>query len=877
MKRLLLFLLAATFGSGATAGMSGAGPTTWQEPPAAIADLLLATAIPTVLLAPGGLTLAILERHERPSIAELAAPTLGLAGLRFDPRSRTPALRNTNIAYKLTDRPPPGHPGPDPRLEGPFATLQLLDLGSGATRSVVGLPAGAGLSLPSWSPDGRFLALAVRFEDRVETWVVEAASVRARPLGGGSLNAIAGAPLAWLPDGRSLVALTVPARLAGPQGERGIPKGPLLRDHVGGKAPARTYQDLLDGPNDEQLFEHYMSAELEILSVDGKPRRIGPTDMLLAAAPSPDGQYLLVTLLERPFSWLVPMNEPVNLNRPRFARRFEVWDLQGRKVASVGHMPLAERLPIGRDSVAPGDREAGWRSDAAAELYLVRAVDGGNAASSDRIRDEVRLLPAPFDGQPRLLAGLAGRFEGVQWGSDATALVWSSWWKSRNRQALMVAPGRPATDPRLLFDFSMQDPAGNPGEPVERTTASGHSVLWLLDDGATILLNGYGASAEGERPFLDRLDPRSMDRERLWQSDPPYYEKIVALVDAGARLALTIRESVKDTPNYHLRDLRDGRLTPLTRWQDPYPALRGVKKELLHYLRADGVPLSAYVYLPADYDPAAGPLPTLLWAYPFEYKDAADAAQVVESIYRFPVLGSRSVVPWVTQGYAVLDRVAMPIISAGQAEANDTFIEQLVANAQAAIEAGVRRGVVDRGRVAALGHSYGAFMTANLLAHTDLFRAGVARSGAYNRTLTPFGFQREERSFWEAPEVYLRMSPFVSASQIEAPLLLIHGTDDSGAATNVMQSERMYSALKGLGKTTRLVLLPHEGHTYLARESILHQAWEIDEWLRKYVMPVPEAKFRPESLSSARQSDCCAGKDPAGRTEPGGAGTGQGQ
>ncbi len=803
-------------------------PLTWQQPPAPIAELLDAPATPVGLIAPGGATLALLERPRRPSIAELAGPELRLAGLRFDPRNHAPALRDTDVAYKLTDRPAPGSPEPDQRLEGPFANLHFIDLETGRTRTVSGLPADARISLPSWSPDGARLALAVRFADRVEAWVADVATAVARPIGGAPLNAIAGAPFAWLPDSTRLVALTVspgpaPPLVAGP------PNGPLVRDHKGGEAPARTYRDLLASPHDAALFEHFINARLQIISVFGKSRTVGERAMILSARPSPDGRYLLMTILERPFSWLVPVD--------RFARRFEVWDVEGRLLARVGAMPVAEDVPVGRDSVPRGERIVGWRSDAPAELYFVRAVDGGDAGRSADSRDEVLLLTAPFDNEPRMLAILSQRFEGVQWGNDALALIWESWWSTRKRRVWQVAPGGSAGARRLIAEFSIQDLQGNPGEPVERTNPAGHRVLLLVDDGRALYLNGYGASTEGERPFLDRLDLATLERERVWESEPPHFEKIVALLDGSAVRVVTLRESVEEPPDFFRRDLGSGQLLALTTLPHPYPALRGVRKELLRYKRADGVTLSAYLYLPAGYEEGGAALPTLMWAYPLEYKNAEDADQVGESAYRFPTVRLRSVLPWVTQGYAVLDEVSMPILGVGDAEPNDSFVEQLVANARAAIEAGVKRGVVDRDRVAILGHSYGAFMATNLLVYSDLFRTAVARSGAYNRTLTPFGFQREERTLWEAPEVYLRLSPFMNAARIEEPLLLIHGTDDENEGTHPMQSERLYAALKGLGKTTRLVLLPHEGHSYFARESVLHQAWEINRWLQIHLAP----------------------------------------
>ena len=307
-------------------------------------------------------------------------------------------------------------------------------------------------------------------------------------------------------------------------------------------------------------------------------------------------------------------------------------------------------------------------------------------------------------------------------------------------------------------------------------------------------------------------------------------------MDEDGHLLLTRRESVEIPPNFFIRDLRSGALEAVTDFPHPTPQLLGVQKELIRYKRADGLALTGTLFLPAGHDPEKdGPLPTILWAYPREFKSASAAGQVRDSPHRFVRVGWWSPVPWVTRGYAVLSDPAMPIIGEGESEPNDTYVEQLVSGARAAVETLVERGISDPAKVAVGGHSYGAFMTANLLAHSDLFCAGIARSGAFNRTLTPFGFQSEERTLWQARETYFEMSPFVHADKIKAPLLIIHGAEDNNSGTYPMQSERFYNALKGHGATTRLVMLPHESHGYRARESIMHTVWEMDTWLSRYV------------------------------------------
>ena len=230
----------------------------------------------------------------------------------------------------------------------------------------------------------------------------------------------------------------------------------------------------------------------------------------------------------------------------------------------------------------------------------------------------------------------------------------------------------------------------------------------------------------------------------------------------------------------------------------------------LTYKRADGVPLSFELYLLPDYGPGTR-LPTLIWAYPREFNDADTAGQVFGSSKRFTEVTGYSQLFHVLNGFAVLDNASMPVV--GDVDTvNDTYIKQIVDDAKAAIDKAAEMGVTDPARVAVVGHSYGAFMTANLLAHCDLFKAGIAESGAHNRTLTPFGFQSERRTIWQAPDVYIKMSPFMYADKIKTPMLLIHGEADDNDGTFPIQSDRMYQAIRGNGGVARLVFLPFEAH-----------------------------------------------------------------
>ncbi len=785
----------------ASAWQHASGQDQYQRPPENLAQLVDAPVTPAISVSPDGQVLLMMHRPSLPSIEELAQPELRLAGMRINPVISGPSRT--------------GH----------YVSLGLVRLGEEAERTVSGHPSDGRIRNVRFSPDGSRVAYTVDTWDRIDLYVAEVESAKSRRLLDAAVNdAASGAPYQWVPDSGSLVVLTVPAGRGPMPASPSAPAGPVIQENLGEMAPARTYQDLLANPHDEALFRHFAQSEVVQVMMDGTVREMGQPGLVTDARPSPDGKYVLVEHLHEPFSYLVPAY--------RFAHSLTVYELGGGPLREVARLPLAENVPTAFGSVPAGPRSMAWRADEPSTLVWVEALDGGDARAEVPYRDEVFMLPSPFDGTPVSLVTLPLRYGGITWGDESTALVRESWWSTRKSRTYVVNPGSPGAEPRTLFDLSTEDRYADPGFPLTRPTGYGTSVLRL--DGRAIYLSGQGASPEGNRPFLRRMDLETEEVEELFRSSAPHYERPVSLLDE-TRL-LTLRESAAEPPNYVVRDLRDGSVQAATYFEHPYPDLAAIQKESLQYAREDGVPLSATLYLPPGYDAGRdGPLPGLVWAYPREFKDADAAGQRTDSPYRFKTVSYWGAIPYVMRGYAVLDNASMPVIGEGDAEPNDSFREQLVANAAAAIEVGVRRGVLDPERVAIGGHSYGAFMTANLLAHSDLFRAGIARSGAYNRTLTPFGFQREERLFWEAPEIYYYMSPFMHADKVDEPILLIHGEADNNSGTFPLQSRRYFSALKGLGKTARLVMLPHESHGYRARESILHMLWETDRWLEIYV------------------------------------------
>jgi dipeptidyl aminopeptidase/acylaminoacyl peptidase len=800
-----------------------AGGTRYLTPPAPIPQILDAPPTPGVTVSGDGRTMALLSRENMPSIAELAEPELHLAGIRMNPRINGPAP--SRVAW----------------LTG----ITFQDVATGAKRRVP-LPAGARISYTRWSPDGRRMAFVSNARTGLELWVADVATGAAHRVTPADVNAaFGGPPYVWMPDSRTLVVARVPAGRGAVPGAAQVPAGPLVEENAGRPTPAPTYEDLLKTPADERLFEYYFTARMyRVPAAGGVATPLGSPGIIARMDPSPDGRYLLVTRLKRPFSFHVPAN--------RFPTEVAVLDAQGSTVRRVADLPLAEDLPIAFDAVRTGPREVDWRSDAPATLAWVEAQDRGDPRVQAPVRDRVLVLDAPFTGEPRKLIDLEHRFADIEWGTGDFALVVSRWWNTRWEKRFAVDPSHPGTAPRLLSDRSYDDRYGAPGDPVTRTDATGHAVIAMTADGRGAYLAGEGASARGNYPFLDRMDVATGRTERLWQAKDPYYETVVAVLTPDAGRIVTRRESQSDPPNLFLRTLPGDGARKLTDFADPAPQFAGVQRQLITYPRKDGVMLSATLYLPAGYDAKRdGPLPMFMWAYPREFRDAAAASQITDSPNRFTRPTGPSHLFLLTQGYAVLDGPAMPIIGANGAEPNDTYVDQLVASAQAAVDKVVQMGVADRDRIGVGGHSYGAFMTANLLAHSDLFRAGIARSGAYNRTLTPFGFQAEQRTYWQATDIYTTMSPFTFANRIHDPILLIHGANDDNTGTFPIQSERMYAALKGNGATVRYVVLPYETHGYRARESVMHTLAEMVSWMDRYVKHAPPRQQAPGRAASA--------------------------
>lgn len=775
----------------------------YQLPPDDIVRIVDAPQAPAISLSPDKETLILMERPALISIKELSSEELRLGGIRINPM--------TNGRSRQT-------------FNGDFAALIIA---TGQTVKIENIPDDPRMGDPVWSPDGMRFAFTNTTDTGTELWICDISSFKAFRVDEG-LNTLFGSTLSWLPDNSGLI-YRVFNKDRGKRPERShIPDGPVIQENLGARGQAPTYQDLLKDPVDELLFEYY--GESQLMLWDGsKCTAIGKKGIITDFSLSPDGNYILATIVRRPFSYIVPYYN--------FPSSVQILDLKGNMIRTLFELPLREDEPRGYDVVRTGPRYYDWRSDKPATIYWIEALDGGDYHKNKmQYHDQVFILSAPFTAFPEKLTATEMRFSGITWGREDLAVITEGLSKTRIRRISFFNPSDPQEEKKKIHEYNTDDGYNNPGRFVTELNKSGKAVLFFSDRGRSLYLTGNGASPEGDKPFIDKYDIITGKSTRLWQSAPPFYETISSILDITKGYLLTNRQSLKDPPNYFIRNLKTGKLNQLTFYENPYPQLSGMHKELVRYKRNDGLDLSFTLYLPPGYDRKRdGPLPTLLWAYPREYNDPSTAGQVSGSPYTFPRISPSSALVYITQGYAVLMDASFPIVGSGGAEPNDSFIGQLTANAEAAIEKAVEMGVTDRHRVAVSGHSYGAFMTANLLANTRLFAAGIAESGAYNRTLTPFGFQNERRSYWEAPDVYHRMSPFMHADKVKDPIMLIHGMADNNSGTFPIQSERFYSALKGFGAIVRLVMLPNESHGYAARETILHKHWEVLNWLNRYV------------------------------------------
>ncbi|MBI2761325.1 MAG: S9 family peptidase [Chloroflexi bacterium] len=803
----------------------------YKLPPREIVEILDTPSTPVVVMSPDRARMLLVTYETYPPISLLARPFLRLGGQRIDP-----VLGGAQRTIRFTG-------------------ITIVSVADGA-QIPLPMPDGAVIGVPVWSFDGTRFAFTRDLEDGIELWVADAGTGAAHALAGVRVNDVLSppfvldpltgtfrgdgpsAPFSWQSDNTHLLVRTVPpGRGPAPEVSR-APSGPRMEETHGKVSQVATFQDMLTNENDERLFEHFATSRLARAHVvTGAITPVGEPGIIMGARTSPDGAYLLVARAKRPFSYRVPYSY--------FSRTTQVWDRNGTPVAVVADLPVSDEIP--RQGVPTGPRNVTWQPKHDATLLWSEALDGGDPMVKVPHRDRIMTVSAPFTAPPREVVNVRHRFAGFDWADRKDEVLLSEYDRDRRWHTIhLMDLASPVESDKVLFDLSIHDAYADPGDPIYKTKPNGERTM--LQDGDWVYLAGRGASEQGDRPFLDRRNLETGETERVFWCGEGAYEVFVAFADDGREQIIIRHESPVEPANFFVQDLRTGTRRALTAFPDPHPRVTGMKKEMLRYTREDGVPLSGTLYTPQGWTPEQGRLPVLIWAYPMEYSDAGTAGQVRGSDHTFTRLAGASPLWFVIQGYAVLNDATMPVV--GDPETmNDTYIEQVVASAKAAVDTLDAIGVCDRERVVVSGHSYGGFMTANLLAHSELFAAGIARSGAYNRTLTPFGFQSERRSYWEAPEVYHRVSPFMHAHLIKKPLLLIHGGADNNPGTYTIQTERMYQALQANGGNARLVILPHESHGYRARESVLHTLAEMLEWAMRYAGPRPEAQAPEPAMS----------------------------
>jgi dipeptidyl aminopeptidase/acylaminoacyl peptidase len=777
----------------------------YQKPPKSILDLVDYERPPSVSMDTKKEYMLLTYRDTYKTLDDLNQDEMRLGGLRINP--------TTNISSTVTYT----------------NNIKLRKIRDKNEIQVSGLPTNPRISNISWSTNEKKIAFSNTTNSGVELWVIDVASAKATQLTEDNVNANLGNPFSWYSDNENILVKMLPKNRSVLLDEKkNLPTGPIVSNASGSVSQNRTYQDLLKNKTDEANFQNILTAELYKVNLNGSKTLFKSADMYAGENFSPDGNYLMISTIQKPFSYIVPLN--------RFPSKTVVYDLEGTEVKVVNELALNEIMPKGFMATRTGKRNMNWRNDEAATLYYVEALDEGNPENKVDFRDQVSLWKAPFEKDPSQMLKTKQRFGGIIWGNETTAIAFDQWYDTRNTKTYLFNPSDETQDPKIISDRNSQDIYSDPGNFETIKNAYGKQVLAIENNNLYLL--GDGFTKNGQFPFIDEFNLKNEQTKRLYTSTyKDKKEELLSIEDFKKGEVLVQIQSKNEYPNYYFRNInKKDQLTAITSFKNPFESIKNVSKEVIQYKRKDGVALSGTLYLPEGYDKVKKEkLPLLIWAYPTEYKDKNSAGQNNQNPneFTFPYYGS--FVYWVTKGYVVLDDASFPIIGEGTTEPNDNFITQLVDNAEAAINAVDALGYINRKKVAVGGHSYGAFMVANLLTHSNLFACGIARSGAYNRTLTPFGFQSEQRNYWEVPDVYNTMSPFMNANKMKTPLLLVHGEADNNPGTFTLQTERYFQALKGLGAPARMVILPKEAHGYAAKENILHLLWEQDQFLEKYL------------------------------------------
>jgi dipeptidyl aminopeptidase/acylaminoacyl peptidase len=797
MKKLFL-LISAVYGVTAFAQNA----VNYQTPNATITQLALAKPTPSISVDRNAEWMLVSERNSFPAVEELGQPEVRVAGLRINPANFSLSRQNY------------------------INNLYLQQISTSKTYTITGLPANLQATTAIWNDAQNKIAFTNVTAKGVDIYVIDVATQKATKQNKTFVNIVLGAPFIWLNNNTILYKTIIQPATALPK-KPITPQGPTIQENYGKASPRPTFQDLIKSPYDETLFTFLTQTQL-VKNTNSVEVKLGTPKIYTGISVAPNQAYLMLRTITAPFSYTVPAQG--------FAQNISITDVGGKVVKNLFDVPSAETAPAGNDNVQEVPRNITWRDDEAATITFAKPLDGGLIKNTAEFRDAVYQIPAPFTTEPTVIFKTKNRYAGTNWGNANFALVYEV---LRGKQKEWLSQLNPTTGTLdILQERSSNDAYADLGNPVTTRNQFGKEVV-LPQNNRLLMNNPVGASPNGDMPFLAYYNLTTKQNNILWRCPPQSFEVVTAIINTQNLQVITRAETPSNVPNYYLKTLRansnEGRA--ITNFTNPYPALQNVTKQKVNYKRADGVDLTADLYTPKHYNPTtSGTLPVIIWAYPREFTNAADAAQVRGSKFTFTRLNWGSPIYWATQGFAVLDNAEMPIVSTTpNKKPNDDFIAQLKLNARAAIDFIAANGLGDTTRVAVGGHSYGAFMTANLLAHTNWFKAGIARSGAYNRTLTPFSFQNEDRTYWQAPQLYFDMSPFNYAHQLKTPILLVHGDSDDNTGTFPIQSERLFAALKGNGGNVRYVSLPYEAHGYRGKENILHLLWEEDQWLQKWL------------------------------------------
>ncbi|HEY3973098.1 MAG TPA: prolyl oligopeptidase family serine peptidase [Candidatus Sulfotelmatobacter sp.] len=830
VAEVLAYALTASLAAQSTTAPAPAATISgYNQPPKNILDVMLAPTPPEPMVSPTHDSILLVSWQRYPSISRVAMPFLRLAGVRVEPKNHS--RHDTPGGYGIT------------RCATGFDLVRVTNANTTDVAPIhVALPAGACPGKPIWAADGKHFAFVNIATESVELWVGDAKTGAVHRVSGVRLNPMFDDAALWMPDQKTLLVKLVPKGMGEPPPEPVVPTGPSIQETTGQKGQSSTYEtrDTLNNQHDEDLFDYYAATQLAFvdaatsaITAIGKPANYEDLD------PAPDGRHILVTAIHKPYSYVTTYN--------RFPKEVEVWDTSDRAYVTthtIASLPLADRVPI--HGVALGPRNFSWRATDPATLVWAEALDGGDWNVNVPQRDKLMLIKPPFTASAVEIARTEQRYAGFNWSEQSSIALLTEYDNNRHWIKTFVRNvDDPQAKPRLLWDLSSDESYKDPGSPVVRQLANG---AWVIrQDGDSIYLSGVGSSPDGDRPFLDRLNLTTLKYDRLFRSDKTCLERFLSFTGTDSHTFLTWHQTPTDPPNAFARTFGQPVDAPageailsstsvaVTHIPDPTPEVRAIKKRLVKYKRADGLDLSFTLYTPPGYKEGTR-VPTILYAYPLDYADPSTAGQVTGSQESFTTLFQYRLL--LLGGYAIIDDASFPIIGDPK-KAYDTYLDQLVADAKAAVDKAVELGVADPDRIGVTGHSHGALMTVNLVAHCDLFRAGVATSGSYNKTLTPFGFQNERRSVWEAPDIYLKVSPFFSADKIKTPILLMHGAEDANPGTTPLQSSKLFEAIRGNGGITRLVLLPHEPHWYTALESNEQEIYEMLRWFDQYVKNAP--------------------------------------